>query len=243
MAMLSIGIAACAPQRPPYRVPAPPSTVARQPQVPPPPPQPAATEPPPRVLPPEPKIREQDIRSKSLAPAAPTKDAKEPVKQASLPEVKPEPAPTGPALADDSSMLAKITPATPPHRAASLRLTEEGRKLLDAGDAAKALTRLEKTIVIDAANAYGYFYLAKAQYRLGRHKEASNFLDIAEARLGGEPFWVAEVYALRGDLQRAAGQSQKAEASYQQALRINSANRAASDGLSRVQGEAAVSPK
>jgi tetratricopeptide (TPR) repeat protein len=196
------------------------------------------------VLPPEPKIREQDIRSKAPpASSAPAKEIQEPVRQANLPEMKQEPAPVGPTLADDSSMLAKITPGTPPQRAASLRLTEEGRKLLEAGDAAKALTRLEKTIVIDASNAYGYFYLAKAQFRLGRYKEASNFLDIAEARLGGEPYWVSEAYALRGDLLRATGQAQKAEANYQQALRLNAANRTASDGLSRMQSEAAASPK
>lgn len=242
--------AGCAPQRSPYRVPvsssAPPASVARAPQIPPTPPAaPVSAERPRVALPAEQKIREQDIRSGRPPSAAPAQEAKEPIKQASVSEPKPatELAPTSPALADDSSLIAKITPGTTPQRAASLRLTDEGRKLLDAGDAAKALTRLEKTIVVDASNAYGYFYLAKAQYRLGRHREASNFLDIAEARLGGEPYWLSEVLALRGDLLNAIGQPQKAEVSYQQALRINSANRTASDGLSRVQGEAAVPAK
>ena len=142
-----------------------------------------------------------------------------------------------PPLPDDSSLLAKITPATAPQRAASLRLTEEGRKFLDAGDPQKALTRLEKTIVIDSTNAYGYFYLAKAQHRLGRYKESLNFLDVAESRLNKEPFWLAEVHALRGENYRALGMMQQAEASYAQALRLNSGNRIAVEAMSRLQGE------
>jgi len=146
--------------------------------------------------------------------------------------------PTTPPLPDDSSLVAKITAAVTPQRAASLRLTEEGRKLLDAGDTAKALTRLEKTIAIDSSNPYGYFYLAKAQNRLGRYKDSLNFLEVAESRLSGEPFWLAEVHALRGDNYRALGQPQRAETSYVQSLRLNSGNRAAADALLRLQADA-----
>jgi tetratricopeptide (TPR) repeat protein len=124
-----------------------------------------------------------------------------------------------------------------------LRLTEEGKKLLDAGDPVRALARLEKTIVIDSTNPYGYFYLAKAQYRLGRYRESLNFLDIAESRLGNEPFWIAEIHALRGDNYRALGQLQRAEASYQQAVRLNSGNRTAADGLLRLQNDSSTAGK
>ena len=173
-------------------------------------------EPPRTPLPQEAKIREQDLKTRS--PITP-------------PEV-----PTGP-LPDDSSLLAKITPGTTPQRAASLRLTEEGRKLLEAGDASKALSRLEKTIVIDSTNPYGYFYLAKTHYRLGRYKESLSFLEVAESRLSGEPFWLAEVHALRGENFRALGMVDKAEASYAQALRLNSGNRTANEALARLQGQ------
>jgi tetratricopeptide (TPR) repeat protein len=140
-------------------------------------------------------------------------------------------------LADDSSLLAKIIPGVTPQRAASLRLTDEGSKLIDAGEPAKALSRLERTIVVDATNPYGYFYLAKAQYRLGRYTESLNFLAVAESRLSGEPFWLAEVHALRGENYRAQGQLQRAEASYAQALRLNSGNRTAAEALSRLHVE------
>jgi tetratricopeptide (TPR) repeat protein len=145
------------------------------------------------------------------------------------------PEPVVPPLAEDSSLLAKITPGTAPQRAASLRLTEEGRKLLDAGEAAKALIRLERTIAIDSTNPYGYFYLAKAHYHLGRYRESLSFLDVAESRFSDELFWLAEVHALRGENFRALGMVDKAEASYAQALRLNSGNRTANDALLRLQ--------
>jgi tetratricopeptide (TPR) repeat protein len=184
-----------------------------------------------KPLPQEAKIREQDLKSRQPSSGPSAKEASRDGRAATA-------EPVSPPLPDDSSLLAKITPATAPQRAASLRLTEEGRKLLDAGDPQKALTRLEKTIVIDSTNAYGYFYLAKAQYRMGRYKESLNFLDVTESQLSNkEPFWLAEVHALRGENYRALGMMQQAEASYAQALRLNSGNRAAAEAMSRLQGE------
>jgi hypothetical protein len=231
----------CEPPRP-SRIPVPPSS---NPMPAPRPPQPSAPLPPPapppdaarKPLPQEAKIREQDLRGKAPPSSVPGNDAKEPSRQASPGENRPAPDSISPPLPDDSSLLAKITPGVTPQRAASLRLTEEGKKLIDAGDPAKALTRLEKTIVIDSTNAYGYFYLAKAQYRLGRYQQSLNFLDIAESRLSGEPFWLAEIHALRGENYRALGQMQKAEASYLQAIHLNSGNRTAADALSRLQAD------
>jgi hypothetical protein len=227
----------CAPQ-PRYRTPIPASgNTAGAPKAPPAPP--PVTEAMTKPLPQEAKIREQDLKPK--APIAPA--AKEPAKPASGGEIRAAPESTTPALPDDSSLLAKITPGTPPQRAASLRLTEEGRKLLDTGNPIRALNPLERTIVVDSTNPYGYFYLAKAQYKLGRYQESLNFLDVAESRLGAEPFWLAEVHALRGENFRALGMTQKAEASFSQALRLNSGNRTASDALSRMQGESPSVPR
>lgn len=233
----------CAPQRP-YRSPLPPSSgapAAPTPQttvpIPPPPAETAR-----RPVPQDGTIREQDIRTKSPTSPPASKEAKESSKQASLGEGRTSPGstafePTAPPLPDDSSLIAKIIPGITPQRAASLRLTDEGRKLLDAGDAVKALTRLERTIVIDSTNPYGYFFLAKAQNRLGRYQESLNFLDVAESRLNGEPFWLAEVHALRGENYRALGQLPKAETSYVQSLRLNSGNRTAADALLRMQAD------
>jgi Tetratricopeptide repeat len=193
-------------------------------------PHPSPVEEPPRTpLPQEAKIREQDLKVRSPILPPPVKETMKPP-PVGAPEVTTAPLP------DDSSLLAKITPVSSPQRAASLRLTEEGRKLLEAGDAPKALSRLEKTIVIDVTNPYGYFYLAKTHFQLGRYKQSLSFLDVAESRLSGEPFWLAEVYALRGENFRALGMIDKAEASYAQALRLNPGNRTASEALARLQG-------
>jgi hypothetical protein len=201
---------------------------------------PPAPPPPPPVqenvrtpLPQESKIREQDIKPKPPSAAVPE----------SSKSMSSGPESSAPLLPDDSSLLAKITPGTSPQRAASLRLTEEGRKLLDGGNAARALTPLEKTIVIDSTNPYGYFYLAKAQFKLGHYQQSLNFLDVAESRLAAEPFWLAELHALRGENFRALGMTQKAEASYAQALRLNSGNRTASEALSRLQGDTSPGPR
>ena len=189
-----------------------------------------------KPLPQEAKIREQDLKSRQHSSGPGAKEASRDGGAGGNRAATAEP--VSPPLPDDSSLLAKITPATAPQRAASLRLTEEGRKLLDAGDPQKALTRLEKTIVIDSTNAYGYFYLAKAQHRLGRYKDSLNFLDVTESQLSNkEPFWLAEVHALRGENYRALGMMQQAEASYAHALRLNSGNRTAAEAISRLQGE------
>jgi hypothetical protein len=247
----AIAVCACAPQRP-YRVPVPQSTtpLPRAPQsAPAPPPAQRAPEIARRPMPEEPRIREQELKTKPPAVPPAAKEPRDSPKQAGIREGRPAPdssplaPPSAPPLPDDSSLLAKITPGTTPQRAASLRLTEEGRKLLDAGETGKALTRLEKTIVIDSSNPYGYFYLAKAQYRLGRYQESLNFLDVAESRLGGEPFWMAEITALRGENFRGLGQMQRAEASYLQALRLNSGNRTAAEGLARLQAEPQAATK
>jgi hypothetical protein len=228
----------CAP-RPIYRTP----PVSRVPvPVPAPPPPPPALPPPAqesarKPLPEDPKIKEQNLPSAGTSSARVLKE----------PPVPPlgSPAQPGlpPPLPDDSSLLAKITASTPPQRAVSLRLTEEGRKLIDGGAAGKGLPRLEQSIAIDSTNPYGYFYLAKAHYKLGRYKESLNFLDVAESRLAGEGYWLAEVHALRGENFRALGMAERAEASYSRALGINPGNRTAVEATSRPHSSPAVAPR
>lgn len=233
-AVVVLSLSSCAPQRP-YRTPPIPPNAA-PPSQPPASPAPAPAPPPSaeiirKPLPAESTIREQVLKSRPAPPSFPDagRAEGEPPAQAVEPP---------PPLPDDSSLLAKITPGTSPQRAASLRLTDEASKLLDAGEPAKALARLERTIVIDSTNAYGYFYLAKAHYLLGRYQQSLDFLSVAESRLSAQPFWLAEVHALRGENYRAQGQFQRAESSYQQALRLNSGNRTATHALSRLQLEA-----
>jgi hypothetical protein len=220
---LFVGIGAgCAPP-PTYRpLPPPPPLQAPLPApVPPPPPVQETVR---RPLPEPPRIKEQNLPSTGQV-LKETPGVPPPLASPAQPVPQP--------LPDDSSLLAKITPATPPQRAASLRLTEEGRKLIEAGAAGRGLPRLEQSIAIDSTNPYGYFYLAKAHHKLGRYKESLSFLDVAESRLAAEPYWLAEVYALRGENFRALGMADRAEASFSKALSINSGNRTAVEAISR----------
>lgn len=200
-----------------------------------PPPQPQARAPLDR-----PPVREEDLPAPRPSPQReqpPTTPSQPPALPPAPPPSAQAPAQPPAAVPDDSSLIAKITPSTPPQRAASLRLTEEGRKLLEAGDHSRALSRLEKTIAIDSTNPYGYFYLAKAHSALGRYQESLRFLDVAEPLFGNSPYWLAELYALRGEDYRALGSSARAETNYAEALRLNPGNRTAADGLERLQGE------
>jgi len=140
-------------------------------------------------------------------------------------------------LPDDSSMIAKISPGTSPQRAASLRFTEEGKRLIESGEYARALIRLEKTISIDSTNPYGYFYLGKTHYHLGHYKDSLNFLDVAESYLTSQPYWLAEVLAFKGENFRALGLFRQADSSYSKALKLNSGNRVAAKGLRKIRGK------
>jgi hypothetical protein len=239
LVLLMSAAQSCAP-RPVYRAPLPPASRV-PPPAPAPPPVPAA--PPvqpslPKPLPQDPMIKEQNLPSSGTSGTPVLKEAPPPSGSLVPPATQPpEPLP------DDSSLLAKITPGIQPQRAASLRLTEEGRRLIDGGAPGKGLPRLEQSIAIDSTNPYGYFYLAKAHHKLGRYKESLNFLDVAESRLAGEAYWLAEVHALRGENFRALGMAERAEASYSRALGINPGNRTAVEATSRPQSSPAVAPR
>lgn len=205
-------------RRPPLRVPSsPPPQVGSMPQNLPPPE--------PRTVPEQAKPIEKE-----------KKENRSPHQQSLAPEGRTRSQPQDPTapLPDDSSLVAKISPQTPPRRAASLRLTEEGKKMLASADYTRALGSLERSVAIDSSNPYNYYYLAKAHYHLARYQDSLNFLDVAESHLANEPYWLAETLALRGENFRALGFFQRAESSYMQALKLNPGNKIAGEGMSRL---------
>jgi hypothetical protein len=221
--VVSIWLQACAPQHYRQRFPAGPA----------PRPEPV---PPIKVQPPietrqpleQSRIKEEDLKDRGSVETGGTKRAVE--GQGRIAEAPPSPS-------EEGSLMAKITPQTSPHRAASLRLTEEGRRLVESGEYDKALHRLEKTISIDSTNPYGYYYLAQAHHGLTHYQESLNFLEVAESLFSGQSYWLAQVFALRGENYHALGMLQRADSNYHEALRWNPANRTATDGLARLRGE------
>ncbi len=232
-AVVMLAIQGC-PTQTVYRQPSPPPPVAASP---------AQRPQPPYYPPPAPQarapvesgpIREEDLKERRVTPP-PRSQPELSARTLPMPAVPPPRAPA--PLPEETSLLAKITPTTSPQRAASIRLTEEGRRLLESGDHAKALSRLEKAIAVDSTSPYGFFFLASAHAALGRQQESLKFLDVAEPLFGADPYWLSEVFTLRGENYRALGSLDRAGMNYSQALRLNPGNRLAADGLSRIQEE------
>ncbi|MFQ5541340.1 MAG: tetratricopeptide repeat protein [Candidatus Binatia bacterium] len=145
-------------------------------------------------------------------------------------------------IPDEGSLVAKITVQTSPQRAVSLRLTEEGKRLIETGQYGKAMVQLEKTLAIDSTNPYVYYYLAKAHFHVTHYRESLDFLDVAESHLSSQQYWFAKVQSLRGKNFHALGFLNRANSSYIKALRLNPKNREASEGLARIQREIRFPP-
>ncbi len=135
---------------------------------------------------------------------------------------------------DDGPLSAKIKDDTPAARAAALRRTEQARGMLAAGEEARAIELLERAIAIDARTPYAPYFLAEAHHAAGRPGLARTFLDRAAQLLGGEPYWLARVYALRGRMYEEEGRVADARAAYGRALATWPRNSVAAAGLSRV---------
>ncbi|MCH6546020.1 MAG: hypothetical protein IH796_08460, partial [Deltaproteobacteria bacterium] len=83
-------------------------------------------------------------------------------------------------------------------------------------------------------NPYVYFYLAKVHFNLAHYRQSVDFLDVAEARLDSQPYWMAEVLSLKGENFQAMGLLKEANHSYAESLRLNPKNQQAAVGLNRV---------
>ena len=224
-----------------YRRPLPPPSSEQRPLPPGYPPAPDYSQPPPQARAPIERgpIYEEDLKERRLVP--PPRSLPEPSARTLPPQVPSPPQalspPAAPPLPEETSLLAKITAATPPQRAASIRLTEEGRKLLESGDHARAMSRLEKNHRDRFHQRLRLLLFGKAHASLGRQQESLRFSTVAESLFSREPYWLAEVFALRGENYRTLGAVDRAGQNYSQALRLNPGNRLAAAGLARLQEE------
>jgi hypothetical protein len=100
------------------------------------------------------------------------------------------------------SLLTAINRATPPRRAAALRLAETGRTSLQSGEHQRAVYYLEKALGVDAG-PFMHFYLARAHYELADYQRSLRFLEVAESGLNGRPDWLRELEILKRDLSTA----------------------------------------
>ena len=168
-----------------------------------------------------------------LAKAVPTPKQARPPALVSLARPAAPPAPARPAAthADDGPLIAKIDANTPAGRSAALRFIEEGRQRLAAGDAPRAIELFERAVAVDARVPYAYYFLAKAHAEANHPALAQRFLDRAAQKLAGEPYWLSEVYSLRGKLLAEEGNDGDAAAAYRRALECWPGNRVAAEAL------------
>jgi len=81
-------------------------------------------------------------------------------------------------------------PAGPSPRAlASLKLTDQGRRHIEAGEADSAIRVLEQSISLDPGNGQNYYYLSEAWLMKGFAAEARQFNRLAESHLTDDKDW------------------------------------------------------
>ncbi len=165
-----------------------------------------------------------------MAGPAKTRSAPVDVARARPPEPL-RPARPAATRADDGPLTAKIDGATPAGRSVALRLTEEGRQRLAAGDSARAIELLERAVAVDARVPYSYYFLAAAHAEAGHPALAHRFLDRAGQKLAGEPYWRSRVDELRGKLLAGEGKTAESQAAYRRALDAWPGNRTAAQAL------------
>ncbi len=85
---------------------------------------------------------------------------------------------------------AQEKPAGPSPRAlASLELTDQGRRHIEAGEADSAIRVLEQAISLHPGNGKSYYYLAEAWLMKGFAAEARQFNRLAESHLIDDRSW------------------------------------------------------
>lgn len=172
-------------------------------------------------------VGEEKIGASSSSPG----EATSPEKSASVEPVAVQPP-------DPETMVASIGPSTSPQRAASLRLTDEGRRLLGKGDSTAAVDRLEKAVKIDPSNAHGYYWLAQVYDRNGKPDQALAFVDKSVVLFAQDDHvWLAQAYTFRGSILERTGRFKDARTSYQRALQAEPGSVAARAAVARL-GEA-----
>lgn len=134
----------------------------------------------------------------------------------------------------DKPLTELIQPETSPQRAASLRLTEEGKAYLQSGNLIKASEALEKAIAIDTSNPYAYYYFARLRSEKGEYKQSIGLLSKAEILFKVNQFWLSNVYSLMGKNLESLFQFNDAKKRYEQALKLNDENIEAKEGIERL---------
>jgi Flp pilus assembly protein TadD len=130
---------------------------------------------------------------RSEAPAREATAASEPGTEVAVAPPAPREISTDRALASDPG-------AGTPARESSLRVVEEGKGYLIAGQAAEAGRRFATATRIDPTNGFAYYWLGRARAAEGDRSGAVGVLEKAESLLGPYPEWRDRAGALLDQL-------------------------------------------
>jgi tetratricopeptide (TPR) repeat protein len=89
-----------------------------------------------------------------------------------------------------------------PRAQASLRLTEQGRILLEDGKTNDAISTFEQAINLNPSNGLNYYYLSEAWLSSGKFEQAAEFNRLAEIYLEESSEWTLKVNEQRVRIQR-----------------------------------------
>ena len=95
--------------------------------------------------------------------------------------------------AEEEITLPEATPEENPRVAASLQLTDQGRRLVEARQPDNAIRVLEQAVSLNPANGQNYYYLAEAWLIKGYASQAKEFNQLAEIHLKQDPEWMIRV--------------------------------------------------
>jgi tetratricopeptide (TPR) repeat protein len=109
---------------------------------------------------------------------------------------RPSPAPP-PILAPEEEKPAELAKQPNPRMLASLRLTDQGRILIEKGKPDDAIRVLERAIGLDATNGQNYYYLSEAWLLKGDIEQANEFNRLAGIYLKEDPLWMNRVNTQR----------------------------------------------
>lgn len=100
-----------------------------------------------------------------------------------------KPAAAADEIAREEQQVPGQTVQPSPRVMASLKLTDQGRRLVDAGQADKAIRVLEQAISLNPNNGQNYYYLSEAWLMKRFAAKARQFNGLAESHLAGDKDW------------------------------------------------------
>lgn len=100
-----------------------------------------------------------------------------------------EPAAAAEEIDREEQQALRETDQPSPRVLASLKLTDQGRRLVEAGQTDKAIRVLEQAISLNPNNGQNYYYLSEAWLMKGFAAEARQFNGLAESHLAGDKDW------------------------------------------------------